>query len=265
MRLAVLLLFALLALPPPGAWAQPDASAQRTVRAWIDGQQRLAQRIEHVAFVERSRRGLHGPFGSQVMEVDARVSGAPGGEWARELRRVRMDDRDVPPDEWGGLDERHHMLRGPLARMIEDIGLPLRLARQLRPRSVEWTDDADGDRVLRVDLEASSSRRAPRDRRGDPRRDRRRGGGRGPEPPAVESATFWFDAGAGRLTRSIVRLRGSDDAPVTITTSYARVDGMDVPRHRRVDGTHTVRRRMRTFTLSFDLDASYSDYRIRLR
>ena len=50
--------------------------------------------------------------------------------------------------------------------------------------------------------------------------------------------------------------------PFTITTTYRRIDGLDLPVARTVEGTIPTRRRMRTFTLLFRLEATYSDYRL---
>jgi hypothetical protein len=79
---------------------------------------------------------------------------------------------------------------------------------------------------------------------------------------ALQRYTLWFDRAQGHLlrTRAIVRTE-RNDTPFTINTSYTHIDGFDVPSHRRMEGTTQTKRRSRTYTLLFEYEASYDQYR----
>ena len=79
---------------------------------------------------------------------------------------------------------------------------------------------------------------------------------------ALQRYTLWFDRSQGHLLRSraVVRAERSD-TPFFITTSFMRVDGFDVPSRRRIEGTTQTKRRRRTYTLLFEYEAQYDQYR----
>ncbi|MDX1548811.1 MAG: hypothetical protein R3247_17565, partial [Rhodothermales bacterium] len=51
------------------------------------------------------------------------------------------------------------------------------------------------------------------------------------------------------------------ERPLVVVTEYARVEGLDVPRRRRLEGSTQMKRRLRTYTVLYSYQARYDDYR----
>ena len=79
----------------------------------------------------------------------------------------------------------------------------------------------------------------------------------------VERITLWFTQQGQRLHRSRILVQPRNgQPPILLTTDYTRLEGLDVPANRRIEGTVQTKRRMRTFTMLFVYTAAYSDYRL---
>jgi hypothetical protein len=81
----------------------------------------------------------------------------------------------------------------------------------------------------------------------------------------VERLTLWLTPdGHLRRSRALLSPRRPPrrDAPFVVTTDYARVQGLDVPAHRHIEGIVQQRRRERSFSMLFDYTATYSDHEV---
>lgn len=234
------LLFVLCCLPAVSVEAQEAPRPEMLVRAWAEGLEARAVGLSRIELRERSGWVLDGPFGVRRTHMVARVTGGPDpGGWERDPVRVEVDGRRVPLRRWRTLDERRKALTGTRAETAAREVLQLALLlNELRP--------ADRTRPARVeDVPAWRVELVPHAR-----------------SEALQRYTLWFDRAQGHLLRSraIVRTERKD-TPFTITTRYTRVDGFDVPSHRRIEGTTQTQRRRRTYTLLFEYEAFYDQYR----
>lgn len=239
--LSLSLLLALSALGAATGPARAQPGADRLLQAWLRDQYDEGREVERFAFREASAYVIDGPFGEWHVEQVIRTTGRPGDDrWEHTYESVRLNGRAVAPERW----ERQAHRRGapadvPLERIMRALHLRRRLFNRLRPVGAATADDVDGRGAWRLELV-----------------------GRGDEGP-VERMTLWFDRDAVRLLRArAVLRRQADDAPFVVTTDYARVSGLDVPRARHVEGTIQRRRRGRVFTMLFTYDGTFTDYRI---
>ncbi len=256
------LFFVLLMCAGP-AFAQPAPEA--LVRTWISEQVEAAADLAHAAVTERAVRAADSPFGSRRVESETHLSGTPGQPetWTRDLRALRTNGRPVPPAQRERLERRHRgrltppgtppgrggsapdprkrrpgsfVLPGEEA-LLTPAPLPLHLVRRLRPTAPPAAAEADGVPAWRLDAVTRTS------------------------GTVLDRATLWFERAGGRLLRSRLVLRPPRmSGPVVVTTEYARIEGLDVPRRRRAEGAMQMRRRLRTFTVLYTLDATYEDY-----
>ncbi len=237
-RLLIALLPVVLALPPVQAQDAPRPGT--LVRAWAASQAALGTDLERVELRERSEWTLDGPFGVRRTRMVARVAGGPDTDgWQRDPVAVEVDGRRVSPARWRELEERRLALIGPQTEQAARRVIQLHeMLGRMEPAGDTGREALDGVPCWRIDL-------VPRDR-----------------DAALERYTLWFDQAQGHLVRSraVVRARRSE-TPLLITTDYVRVEGFDVPRRRRMEGTAQTRRRLRTYTLLFKYEAAYSDFR----
>ena len=239
-RIAISLLLFLGSLPVISVGAQEAPRPEVLVRAWATGLEAWATDLSRIELRERSGWVLDGPFGVRRIHRVARVTGRPDtGEWERDPVRVEIDGRRVPLRRWHTLDERRKTLTGPrtetAAREVLQLAV---LLHKLRPADQTRPARIDGVPAWRVELVPD----AP----GDP----------------LQRYTLWFDRAQGHLLRSRAIVRTErNDTPFSISTSYTRVEGFDVPSHRRIEGTTQTKRRRRTYTLLFEYEAFYDQYR----
>ena len=227
-------------LPVVSVGAQEAPRPEVLVRSWAEALETRATGLSRIELRERSGWVLDGPFGVRRTHMVAHVTGGPdAGGWEREPVRAEVNGRRVPLRRWRTLDERRKALTGPrtetAAREVLQLAL---LLSKLRP--VDRTQPAriDGVAAWRVELVPNA--------RGE----------------ALQRYTLWFDRAQGHLLRSRAIVRTERNrTPFTITTSYTRVEGFDVPSHRRIEGTTQTKRRRRTYTLLFEYEASYDQYR----
>lgn len=245
MRTQILLLSCLLGVllvAPVMAQAPPRPGA--LIDRWLDAQRRRGGDIDQIQVRERARWVFDGPTGTRETRAES-IAHADRGRlrWDREPLHVKVDSRPVPPGRWRRLERRYHMLVGPpaadAARMVTHV--PWMLPR-LRPVGTARPDVVDGRPTWRVDAVPQNA------------------------PPFIERYTLWFDERDDRLHRTRALLHGPPgDAPIVVTTDYDRVEGLDVPRHRHIEGVARARRRVRTFTVLYQYDALYDDYRFTRR
>jgi len=220
--------------------AQPDA--ETLLRAWRASQVERGRALSHVAFIERAVREADSPFGTRRMVVENEVAGNPDrNDWTRTILALRVDGRTPPKARWDAMEERwHDFTRPEFTRLSQAVLLPQRFLNEIKPIGDVAEESLEGLPVWRVDAVPASA-----------------------DSP-VEQVTLWFDRDSGALARSRLRLhtrsrRGTTNLDAVI--DFIRVEGLDVPRQRALEGTVRTRRRGDVFTILVSLDATYHDYR----
>lgn len=231
-----LLLFVLLVLPAAAAaQAPPDPAA--LLHPWLSQQVAHSRGLEAFSFHERASYVLDGPNGARRVQHRAEIEGgADRRDWTRTFLAVEVNGRPVPPERWDEVEQRRQGLGNlPFLRILQATHLGPQLFRRLEPAGP--VAPAENGARWRLDL--------------IPRR----------AQPPLERVTLWFDRD-GRLRNSRILLRPqNNDAPFVVTTEYARVDGLDVPVRRHIEGTVQVRRRSRIFTMLLQYEGQYDDFR----
>lgn len=238
MRIRLTLLALLLLVLPAAAQEAPRPEA--LLRGWLTSQDAMASNLARVALREEATWTLDGPFGVRRLRTEAEVEGGEGDEsWHRRVLAVEVNGRRVPRERWRQAEQQRRRMIDPHAESAARAVVQIhQLLRKLQPAGVVVRDEIDGRRAWRLEL-------VPRRRRDAP-----------------ERVTLWFDRTAGHLARSriVVQTRRSA-TPFIVMTEYHRVEGLDVPRRRHIEGTTQMRRRLRTYTLLFTYEARYGDYR----
>ena len=222
------------------AWAQNPPRPQPLVRAWLASQTERGRDIGRVELREQAAWTVDGPFGVRSIGWEADVSGGPETDgWQREPISATSNGRPIPLVRWQNLDKQRRGMMGPHAEGVARAVIQFhKLIANMRPSGEAVLEIVDGVPRWRVEM-------VPRRRR-----------------EAVERYTLWFDRDVGRLVRSRALVRAPrTDRPFLITTDYTRVDGVDVPSRRLMEGTTKMKRRRRTYTVLFTYDASFDAYR----
>ena len=239
MRRHALHIAVLLALAVP-ARAQEAPRPETLVRAWAASQGAHADEIEGVTLREHSEWTIDGPFRLRRTRLVADVHGERDGEgWARDPVEVAIDGRPVPLERWQQWERQRRQLLGPRTEEAARTVILLHdMLEHLVPAGGAVPDALDGVPAWRVELVARTAR----------------------EP--LDRYTLWFDRQRGHLLRSraVARPRRSE-RPLVVVTEYARVEGLDVPRRRRLEGSTQMKRRLRTYTVLYSYQARYDDYR----
>ena len=233
----IILLSGLMLLP---AQAQ-DAPRPRTlVRAWLAAQVERGGDIGRVVLREQAEWTVDGPFGVRSIGWEADVTGGPDTDgWTREPISLTTNGRRTPLRRWKALERQRRSMIGPHAEAVARAVIQFHeVISKMRPNGEAMAEVIDGVPCWRVEM-------VPPNRR---------------EP--VERYTLWFARAEGHLVRSRALVRAPrTNRPFTVMTDYTRVEGFDVARRRLMEGTAQMTRRLRTYTLLFTFEASYSDYR----
>lgn len=235
----VRLLVLFLVLTAPGAIAAQPTGA--FVRAWADAQQRAADDVAVVRMEETTERTLDTGFGARRLHVEAALAGLPGGAWRRTVRAATVNGRPIPPERVERLEDGFHRRMGD-DRLLDALLLPAPLLRRLQPLRPRGEADAVfGRPAVRFDFAA-----------------------RGDAP--VERVSLWFEPDERRLLHArvvLARPRPADRAAhLVVTTDYARIDELDLPVRRRLDGSVRMRRRSRAFTVVVDAESRYANHAV---
>ena len=245
MRVQVLVIAILgLLVPIQSTLGQPEPSDADYFRRWVQSQMEQWDRIESVEFRERSRRTLDNPFGVNRAQVESRVVGYPDDrEYERRIVSAEVEGRRVPPRRMEEFRERWTRFSQQLGRGSNVFSAwRLRALLATRPSGRPIREDYDGTEAYRVDL-------VPADRQAN-----------------IDRITMWFSARGGRAlaSRTVFEQRGQRSSLI-VEIEYERIDGIDVPRSRRIDGTVQTRRRLRHFTTIVTLESRFDEYRFSRR
>lgn len=234
----------LMALIPGAALGQSTPEPQALIDQWLRAQH---DQIRALAFIELRQEAtwtVDGPYGAQSTRWTAHLSAVPGeGLTDYEVESVDVNGRDVPPEHWRQMAQRRFRMLGPALRPhVQGLPRATRLLRSLRPVSSARLDTTTAVPTWRIDAVT----RAPH--------------------PRLDRVTLWFDQSTDRLHRSRLLMRlHPTGPPAIVTTRYRPVDGLDVPTHRRIEGSARTQRRLRTFTVLFTYEATFGEYVIEYR
>lgn len=243
----LLTLYSLMVLP---LWAQ---APEGVVERWREGQMAAFRNAGTVRCVEESDRRVEGPNKTREIHLVSRLRLVPGLMTVeREVERVEMNGRPVPEGERQRMTRflshgRHGHGQGggrgqgngrgaERERVVDLLFWPARFAAGLHPAGT-LQSDPQADRALRLDLIGAPDQ-------------------------SVERLTLWFTPRGDRLLRARLLARHRpEDPPLVVETHYRRYRGLDVPERRHVEGSMLVTKRGRTYTLRYEQQVAYRDYR----
>ena len=219
--------------------------AQRLLHLWATQQTEQLRQVQAFAFTEKGVWKLDGALDVPVMEIETQVAGrtADGSEmWEREIVSASVEGQPVSAAQAQALlAQRQARVSSAMGPLLSAPPLPvLKLAPMLAVAPPE-TVELEGESCWKFDV-------LPRPKPGS-------------NTPTAR-ITLWLRRADKVLLRSQVVFLTSGSATTSVTTSYQRVSGLDVPKARRLEILLQEQRRLRVFTSLLTLDALYSDYRL---
>ncbi|GIV57306.1 MAG: hypothetical protein KatS3mg042_0219 [Rhodothermaceae bacterium] len=217
-------------------------TARDLLHAWLDAQETGTHRLAAMTFTERARRRSDGPTGTHTLEVESVVQRRSDSEtWDRQITVVRIDGHTSPYPHLPATELAWQAGRPELGHLTQAIMLPRRLLDRLDVSGPLVAETVDGIACWRFDG-------VPAD----------------PASP-IERITFWFTREGHHLLQTRVLLheverRGRRDLHTRLDVwhTYTHLDGLDVPVHRRFQGTRQYVRRGRLFTDVVTFEAHYA-------
>lgn len=220
------------------ALAQRPPDAQALLDGWAAHWRRAARGAEAIEADERLSREVDGPRGRVTIETDAGVRYDRAGAPRRDVRRLRVDGRDLTPDDRRA-QGRLRRAFGPAAEeLVAPPALPGLAFADAEAAGIA-ADRLGGRAAWRVDLRLVRG---------------------------LDRATAWFSQGAEpRLLR--VRLDGERPrgGRYERTVDYARVDGLDLAAATEATVTLRQRRRLREYVVVLSSEGRYAGYRVTRR
>lgn len=209
-------------------------SSERLLDRWRTDQNEAAVTLVRMRMEEDATYDTEGAFGPRQMEIGSTVvidRSTPHAD--RDLRYVRMGKRELDAEDL----QKHRRFQSPirrdLMRAADQLLFPERLLPSQEPLGDPDSERLDGRDIVRVQTVA-----------------------RNDEGP-VERITWFFERTSGRLlqTRSVVR--GDERGTMVVTVLYDRIEGLDLPVGRELEGSFSLRRRTRTYTVLATAQATY--------
>lgn len=219
------------------ALAQNESEA---LRSWMEEQRRAIEQIASFQILETTRHTWDGGFGKQILRTQARLRGGPEAEPpGRSNIRMVLNGKEVSPERGNRIRrQQRSMFRPEMGRIIESFRFPVQDLSRLRLNREMTEEVLNGVPVLRVDA-------VPRSR-----------------PSPIERMTAWFDAETFQLLATQTLLRALAGKTILMHSTYERIDGIDMPVQRVLEGSARVRRRMRLFTVLFERTVDFSNHRL---
>jgi hypothetical protein len=232
-HIPVILLLCLLAA---GARAQ---SAVERLDRWARGQEAALTGVRSITMVERGHHMYEGASGPRRMGMDTRYTlGTGTTPPVREVLELTVDGE---PHERKPPDRRRHdgnPMQESMQRAVDLLLQPTRLLAEMNPPEEVETIEFNGQQVVSIRTRA-----------------------RDPEA-GVARAVWWLDPADGRLVQARVFVESPEGGAFDASVRYDRIEGIDLPVRRRVEGSFPLRRRMRTFTILVDVRADIEGHEI---
>ncbi len=221
------------------ALGQPPPDPEALLDRWLADRQEQIRSLARIELTQDASWTVDGPYGGQLTTWTACLSLTPEeGLTDYVIARMKMNGREVPPEHRRRMAERRLRMLGPALRPhLRGRPRTARLLREVRPISPARLDTTTAEPTWRIEAVPRASR------------------------SRADRITLWFDAETERLRRSRLLMRMHPTGPpVIITTRYRTVDRLDVPVHRRIEGAARTQRRLRTFTVLFTYESTFSAY-----
>ncbi len=231
--LSVILLCSLLTA---GATAQ---TATERLDRWAAGQKAALAGIRQITMLERGHHLYEGATGARRLGMNTRYTLESGtAPPQREVVEVTIDGQPVERRE-GDRPRRHeNPIQESMQRAVDLLLQPARLLLLMKPPDEVETIDAGGQEYVSIRTLAV-----------DP-------------GPGVVRAVWWLDPADGRLVQVRVFVENPEGGALDASVRYERIQGIDLPVRRRVEGSFPWRRRMRTFTILVDVRADIEEHQI---
>ena len=275
----LLFLVFLMGLHPDAAHAQ---NASKRVDDWFQAQRAQLERVESAtAFVVSDMTLTSGPTvrrieSGQRAAFDRNEAGDRRTEW------LRVDGEELAVDQERQVGRRIESMIGPeLFNLTAGHFLPHALMHNTTFGRRVREETRDGIRYFVVEGRLSMRRpgappggraggrsggRRPPMTGGRPPGGRPPGGGLPPAPePVRQEVTAWFRVDTGALAAIEQRIDIPGGRGLRIRTELTRVNGLDVPRTRHVEGDVPSPRRLRTVTVGVSQDLTISEYEFRFK
>jgi len=214
-------------------------TAAEWLDTWARDQEAASRGVRSVTMTERSQHMLESAGGARRLGLTTRFTIGPGD--ARPVREVVDLTVDGNPVERPSPDRRRHYenpLQEQLQEAADQLLHPLHLLARMNPPSDVETTEFNGQTLISI-------RTRTRD-----------------EGPGVVRAIWWLDPADGRLVQARAFVEGQEGAALDVFVRYERIEGLDLPVRKRVEGSFPMRRRMRTFTILVDVRADLEEHRI---
>lgn len=219
-----------------GANAQ---TAVERLERWADGQNAALNGVRQVTMLERGRHVYEGATGQRRLGMSTRyVLESGNAPPQRDVVEVTIDGEPVDrPDE--GRRRRHeNPIQASMQRAVDLLLQPARLLPLMQPPDEVETIEFNGTEYVSIRMRAI-----------DP-------------GPGLVRAVWWFDPADGRLVQVRVFVENAEGGALDAFVRYERIEGIDLPVRRRVEGSFPWKRRMRTFTILVDVRADIDDHAI---
>gem|GEM_PF-5936707 len=271
----------------------PDAShgqnAKDRVNDWLQAQSTQLERVESATALVASDMTLTSGPTERRIESGQRTSFDRNERGERHTEWLRVDGEELALDQERQVDRRIESMIGPeLFNLTAGHFLPHRLMREASFGRRVREETRDGVMYFVVEGRLSMDGPGFDDRgvrpQGPPRGlppggragvrpggrrppmpgGRSLGGGIPPAPgPIRQEIKAWFRADTGALTVIEQRIDMPGGRGLGIRTELTRVNGLDVPQSRHIEGDVPSPRRLRTVTVGIAQDLTISDYEFR--
>lgn len=214
---------------------------QTVLRQWYAAQREAEAVYTFLEVKESTQLRVEGPSGKMETRMVAQISGVPGTmDVERSIEQMFFNNRPVPQAKFETEEQRrYHMVGVGLRAFMQSALFPQRLLARMRPISPIQREQIDGTLYWRFEME--------------PRREMR----------AVERLTVWFAPDDLRLHQiRLVLNRRHNNQPLVVTTTYTRLNSLDLPASRITEGTTRRKRRGKLFTHLFEMRVTFSDYHL---
>lgn len=234
MRILPIIVFC--SILPAGASAQ---TATERLDRWAAGQKTALAGVRQITMLERGHHMYEGAAGARRLGMSTRYTLGPGAEPPqREVIEITVDGKPVDRPE-GDRPRRHeNPIQESMQRAVDLLFQPARILPLMHPPEEVETVEMGGQEYMSIRMRAL-----------DP-------------GPGLVRAVWWLDPADGRLVQVRVFVENPEGGALDASVRYERIEGIDLPVRRRVEGSFPWRRRMRTFTILLDVRADIEEHRV---
>lgn len=259
---------------PGSSLAQPD-NHRAALRLWAQGQRSVMGQIENMGVQTTVHHAIETRNGRRVANIRLSYDGR-----VDEPRKRPTVLEFVLNSDTLDTSERNRAQRSLMSIMSPGLGpmlfgyvIPISVFDNMRMVEEPFEEEVEGETLIHFNFitRGPGLRQGNRGARMPPGRGGRRPGfGRRPSPgmrtgqngweAPVERITYWFDEDIERLIMSFSVVTFPGNRSLEAQTSYERIEGLDVPVWRTIEGTFAMQRRLRTITVRLKHESTFSNY-----